>query len=275
MTNKEWRYIITIIVLIEAFIAYISFIYAGNASALGYVSFAGTITSIILAVLAIGYTYGESVKQKNSSDTVVDQITKLNEVIKNIQLESESLNQISTINEELLQLSKNFKEGTDNTHNKVDSVNQTLNKILSESERIPQKNAEIQNTFDKTSLSQLLTKERNGIMDISLLTIYLTDKKSLPSSLLIKNIVNDYTNKAEFTETEYNNKSVLANLFLGAAISTYSICKGLGLLTIKDDKIELDANLKEVIMSIVDSPTLAGSTYAKIRVNIINEIKAK
>lgn len=61
-------------------IHYLLFIYGGSVKALGYISFAGTLISIILAVIAIGYTYGESIKQKTSSDQLLFEIAGLREI---------------------------------------------------------------------------------------------------------------------------------------------------------------------------------------------------
>lgn len=86
-STREWVFITIILALVQAGIWYVSFIDAKSASALNYVSFAGTLISIILAVLAIGYTYGESVAEKSKKDNIEDQIAILNQAIKNIYID--------------------------------------------------------------------------------------------------------------------------------------------------------------------------------------------
>ncbi|WP_373350912.1 hypothetical protein [Acinetobacter bereziniae] len=78
--TKDWLYLFIISFFLQFIIYYFSFIYGGSVKALGYISFAGTLISIILAVIAIGYTYGESIKQKGSSDQLLLEIAGLREI---------------------------------------------------------------------------------------------------------------------------------------------------------------------------------------------------
>lgn len=78
--TKDWIYLFIISFFLQFIIYYFSFIYGGSVKALGYISFAGTLVSIILAVIAIGYTYGESIKQKGSSDQLLLEIASLREI---------------------------------------------------------------------------------------------------------------------------------------------------------------------------------------------------
>ncbi len=276
MTNKEWRYILLIIVTIEGFIFYISYIHAGNASALSYVSFSGTLISIILALLAIGYTYGESIRQKNSSDTVVNQISRLNDVIKNIELESESLSEITTVKEELIKLSKSFKEGIDNTHLKVENVNQSINKLLLEYDRFPQKH-EVHNTLDKTELAKTLMRGRNPLLEIGYLTILLTKSIRLTSGISISDTVGSYISKAFHeinSEDENLRERQLTNLFVGTSLCIYAICFALGLVEEDDNEIVVHEALKnEILNTIIPHPKSAGNEYNRIRLLMIDDIK--
>ena len=78
--KKDFVYIFVISIILQFIIYFLSFIYGSSVTALGYVSFAGTLISIILAVIAIGYTYGESIKQKTSSDQLLVEIAGLREI---------------------------------------------------------------------------------------------------------------------------------------------------------------------------------------------------
>ncbi|MEZ8154581.1 hypothetical protein ACED23_26400 [Vibrio splendidus] len=60
---REWLYIIFIIILLQFIVQAAAWLYGGNDGALGYISFAGTVVSIILAVLAIVYSYIQSLSQ--------------------------------------------------------------------------------------------------------------------------------------------------------------------------------------------------------------------
>lgn len=106
-TKREWIHLIITLSIIQAFIWWVSFQFAGNSSALGYVSFAGTLISIILAVLAIGYTYGESHQQKNSSTTLANQIESLVAIKDKLEIQAEALNNINVLKTSLDEFSKN------------------------------------------------------------------------------------------------------------------------------------------------------------------------
>lgn len=128
-TKREWIHLIITLSVIQAFIWWISFQFAGNSSALGYVSFAGTLISIILAVLAIGYTYGESHQQKNSSTTLANQIESLVAIKDKLEIQTEALNDIKLLKDHL----KSFSDKVDNhfveTHNKIGGFTKQLNSI--------------------------------------------------------------------------------------------------------------------------------------------------
>ncbi|MDR6628353.1 hypothetical protein J2X86_000341 [Acinetobacter lwoffii] len=78
--TKDWIYLFIISFFLQFIIYYFSYIYGGSVKALGYISFAGTLISIILAVIAIGYTYGESIKQKGSADQLLLEISSLRDI---------------------------------------------------------------------------------------------------------------------------------------------------------------------------------------------------
>lgn len=121
-SKREWIHLIITLSIVQAAIWFVSFVYANNSSALGYISFAGTIISIILAVLAIGYTYGESHQQKNSSLTLANQIESLVAIKDKLEIQAESLSDI-----------KHLKNTLENFSNKVDNhffeTNDNLKKV--------------------------------------------------------------------------------------------------------------------------------------------------
>lgn len=57
---------------------------AGQREVLDYISFAGTITSMLLAVLAIVYAYYTSASQKNDADRIAAQIASLGSTVSNL-----------------------------------------------------------------------------------------------------------------------------------------------------------------------------------------------
>ena len=76
-SRREWFFVVFIIMLVQFIVQFFAFIYAGSSSALGYISISGTIVSIILALLAIIYSYYQSTSQAHSSSSLNSQIEKL------------------------------------------------------------------------------------------------------------------------------------------------------------------------------------------------------
>lgn len=91
MKTREWFYIIFIVILIQFIVQAAAWLYSGNSGALGYISFAGTVVSIILAVLAIMYSFVQSSSQQQSSSTISSQVDKLMDVVDKIDLSKQSL----------------------------------------------------------------------------------------------------------------------------------------------------------------------------------------
>jgi len=99
LKSREWIYIIVIVVLVQFFVQVSAWLYSGNSGALNYISFAGTLISIILAVLAIIYSYVQSVSQTNTSLNITKQVDSLILATKNIDLsKSQLLNTLDQLN---------------------------------------------------------------------------------------------------------------------------------------------------------------------------------
>jgi uncharacterized membrane protein YccF (DUF307 family) len=118
--TKDWVYLFIISLFLQFIIYYFSFIYGGSVKALGYVSFAGTLISILLAIIAIGYTYGESIKQKTSSDQLLVEIAGLRDIKDKLAGQVDILENISAI--------KSVVEDTKNAVNRFD-VSKELEKF--------------------------------------------------------------------------------------------------------------------------------------------------
>lgn len=135
-TKREWIQLIITLTLIQAFFWYVVFENSQSASALGYVSFAGTLVSIILAVLAIGYTYGESISQKNKGNELANQISTLGSLIEHVEIEARSLEKIHDIAKELTSFigvyGKDKQESTDSLakiHNHILNLTMTIGNV--------------------------------------------------------------------------------------------------------------------------------------------------
>ncbi|WP_312590247.1 hypothetical protein [Vibrio cholerae] len=125
-TKREWVTLIILLGIIQAFFWYAVFENSQSASALAYVSFAGTLVSIILAVLAIGYTYGESISQKNKSDGLTDQIKTLGRLIENVEMEAKSLENIQGISNELTNFIGAYRDDRKMSEDHFNNIQKTI-----------------------------------------------------------------------------------------------------------------------------------------------------
>lgn len=129
-TTREWILSIIILLIVEAFIFWVAFQFAGNSSALGYVSFAGTLISIILAMLAIGYTYGESQQQKNSSATLATQLDSLVKIKDKLQIQAQALENIQNLKKDITDFKAEVFDHFSETKNKIESNNGFIKKLI-------------------------------------------------------------------------------------------------------------------------------------------------
>ncbi|WP_353161904.1 hypothetical protein [Acinetobacter guillouiae] len=230
-TKREWIHLIITLSIVQAAIWFVSFVYANNSSALGYISFAGTIISIILAVLAIGYTYGESHQQKNSSITLSNQIESLVAIKDKLEIQADSLSDI-----------KNLKSSLENFSNKVDNhffeTNDNLQKVKLDLQVFGKSNNEDGQLFDtklseeskKLIFNKIFISQNKTFIDLSLLIIVLhfENRESYMDKIasFINNITVDKTSDMHFGFT------------VGAAATTTIILEQLNLLDFKEGKID-------------------------------------
>lgn len=147
-SKREWVHLIITLSIAQAFVWFISLQYANNTSALGYVSFAGTLISIILAVLAIGYTYGESQQQKNSSSTLASQLESLVKIKDKLEIQADALKSIETLKGDITDFKVEVIKHFYDTQSKIDFNNLSIqdlikvNGLSSESENISSADSE-------------------------------------------------------------------------------------------------------------------------------------
>ena len=76
-SRREWWLLISILVLIQFVVQGLSYQYSGNTNALGYISFAGTLVSIILGLVAIIYSFVQSISHTSTVAEIKEQVERL------------------------------------------------------------------------------------------------------------------------------------------------------------------------------------------------------
>ncbi len=254
ISTREWVLLTLLMGVVQAGIWYISYVNGSNGSALTYVSFAGTLISIILAVLAIGYTYVDSVAQKNNADTTVNQIGILNDAVKNIKVSSQSLNVISDISDKLHSFSESFNIEMIENKEKINSVQQDLKSLIGVIQ--PQ----------KINLAKSNKKEGQDV-DVVLFNITVSDsvgaciyilssidgkqyKGDVSSDLLVRTLVEYWTKvDKEVDEITKEHSDSTLHLALGTIMVVFNLFLNLDLFETDGGKFVLTDKFKDEVRS--------------------------
>ncbi|MEQ6435440.1 hypothetical protein V8Z74_10410 [Comamonas sp. w2-DMI] len=146
-SRREWLMIIAIFLMAEAWILNISYSFNGEQSVINYVSFASTITSLILAVLAIvyGFYQNETGKKSNAAleahidamkktqaeldafvisvegqlNSVTESADKLDRIGSDLSL---SVNKIDDLKNEISHIKEGQRQGNENIKDVIESL---------------------------------------------------------------------------------------------------------------------------------------------------------
>lgn len=274
-SKREWIFTIIMISIVQAAIWYISFVNSGSKNALNYVSFSGTIISIILAILAIGYTYGESISQKNKSDGISTQISMLSEVVKDVSAQAESISKITAISKELNTLAERLEDGFNQTKSEMSSVSKTLESFINETSKSQNINIAPFNLDKKQVINNLLSA-RNPLFEISLLFIIFANGKTYQhNSEMIEDSVARIISKVKANNEipEHYKENNIERLFTGSVLALITVLKGLGLLTVAEKEYIIEDEFVEIIRDVIlKDPRSSGPFYTLIRQEAIEEL---
>lgn len=217
-SRREWFFVIFIIMLIQFIVQFIAFIYAGSSSALGYISISGTIVSIILALLAIIYSYYQSTSQANSSSSLNSQIDKLIGIVDKIKTDKSDfgheLDQLADIREKIDSTFSLQKVSHAQVRELTDTIDDLRNNRLSESY---QENAE-DNSFSK------LVVDGDNLIHLTLILIHYASSIGVE----VKNI---WSELSEPTVQALHNGTAspeLLEFYRGSISSIITVFKALG-----------------------------------------------
>lgn len=267
-SRREWLMIIAIFLMAEAWILNISYSFNGEQSVINYVSFASTITSLILAVLAIVYGFYQSETGKKSNAaleahidamkktqmeldgfvvSVEGQLVSVNESARKLESVganlSASVNKIDDLKNEISHIKEEQRQGNENIKDVAKSLrdNMKLNtSSYSKNSTTAKGFDEIFNsifnnaTFSLSLMSVLLNeayeaKYKGGIIELAL------DKFAEPVSKFIQS-----ANEDELKEYSYLRGQTLRTLGR-SVIDILFVLNALGLINEKDEVIEFSS----------------------------------
>lgn len=238
MLTRDWVYLLMLSIILQFIIYFLAFVYNSSTNALGYVSFAGTLISIILAIIAIGYTYGESIRQKHNEDELIIQIRGLSEIKEKLGDQVDLLENIASI-----------KQSVDE---KLEASHRWITENISKYEN---KDKVDNGNFGTPSVSILETNQKylsstNYVFDIYVIYIYKTIER-YPAEGFIKFTKNLYD---QFKILENNDRS--AYIRFEASMAVWSILKSLDLIENDTIKFNVSKFYKEKYKKIAEIPSI-------------------
>ncbi|EMJ7188831.1 hypothetical protein D8T49_12270 [Vibrio vulnificus] len=254
-SKREWIQVIILLSLFQAFFWYVVFENSQSASALGYVSFAGTLVSIILAVLAIGYTYGESISSKNKNDALADQINTLGSLIESVEIEAKSLNKIHDISKELSGFVNSYRNDSQKSEVELRNLKKAFESFTQPKyqKSIHQEQSEFVGPL--TQLDKLMAN-RSPLDEVCYLMLAYIELKQTEEGLYsMRDVLSDV-----LTETPMN---LNAEFFYGAIYTQSSLLRNLKLIEFGHlQDLVLDDELRSYIVESMFSPS-EQNTYSK------------
>ncbi|MEX2411337.1 MAG: hypothetical protein WD607_08215 [Candidatus Paceibacterota bacterium] len=246
-TKREWVFMIVIIITIQFLIQFTAWIYSEDGSIISYISFTGTIVSIILALLAIIYAFVQTLTQQNSSQKLNSQIDQLVGVVKNIESSESGLN-------DLLDHTLNISRKVDESIAKQELIESEIGNVKDKLE-----------FFEKPEYVNGLSEPAEGLTDN---VKELLSKKIMTSSvgvvsniliiyygfikeLTVRNAVNELSKK--YVEEQESKKVYAKGHANGSMIALASLLNSIDLLSYNDidEKYKIDQILIDKIEKLI------------------------
>lgn len=131
-SRREWLMLIAIMLAFEYWLLTTSYFYKNQQDVIGYVSFAATIASLLLALIAIIYGYYQSDGQQRSAAAIASQIDSMRDVQKQLNNASDGIaDQLTGMTVTASEL-KNLTESLDGTHRTLGVIEGGINGVLAE-----------------------------------------------------------------------------------------------------------------------------------------------
>lgn len=99
LSNREWVFVIILVILSQFILHQYSSNMMNETQVINYISFSGTIVSIILAILAIVYSFFQSITQQSNSDKIASNLESLTGVASTVNISVDTMTaQVETLN---------------------------------------------------------------------------------------------------------------------------------------------------------------------------------
>lgn len=268
-TKREWIQLIITLTIVQAFFWYAVFENSQSSSALGYVSFAGTLVSIILAVLAIGYTYGESVSQKNKGDGLASQINTLGSLIENVELEAKSLEKIQDIAKELSGFIGGYRKDKETSEEHLHQIKSNIN-VLTRLKGDDSNNEKTELVGPRWPVDKIL-KNRSPLDEACCLMLLIIEHNQ--DDIGFNNMDDALEEVLSQTPMELS-----PEFFHGALFTQYSLLLNLGFIEEEEGGLSFQVKdeLRKFILNTMVTPSIKPpkkGTYSEMIHNLYEEVK--
>lgn len=170
--TREWLLIIAILQLGEYQLFSSSYMFKDDQTLLNYISFASTITSLILAVIAIIYGFVQNSSSNETNARIIERIDQFKSIadeISNTTSKSEvQVDKLNTISELLYDINNSMRESTDkivSVEEKISSIDKNNNKITEDISKLIIKEAALSDDKkSKQSKTKLSVDEINDLL---------------------------------------------------------------------------------------------------------------
>ena len=273
LATREWLLILSLAVIVEYLILDVVLRYGGSSEVINYVSFAGTIVSIILAVLAIVYSYYQNFSQQRDSSNIASQIELLQSTVSDVRVSKEDfiaeLQRINVISDKLDESIKIVTESrghVSNIRSEIQSVVSALEKVNIEKFNISSIGRAEPNQTDLTpdQIKKIFIEINNPLAFVMLYAIMRSVKEKLDDI--------DRFDKYFWEPSKADVDEELYQFYLGLYMGYVKILGATGLLQITDDSIQFHDELSTLLTKVVEKGKYFDHTEWHKTISRINAI---
>lgn len=263
-SKREWLLVILLIMIVQFIVQCIAFLYAGSGSALNYISISGTIVSIVLALLAIIYSYFQSASQVNTSASINTQIEKL---ISIVDIVKDSNNDFANELKNLENIRENIASSINiqlSSHSKVNEISEVLDALL-ENNITNYAGNNGANNFSK------LVSQGSTIVHLVLLVLNIAIKQGIPFRSIFPEICQPLIDDLE---DELTKQKISEEFYQGSILTVLNLFIAFSLIEVENEELvpttttQIEKELEEFYIFI----TSREEAFYKIIINRLNQI---
>lgn len=240
--GREWILLLLLCLVVEFLVIRSAYSLPSGTDIVRFVSFTASITSIILAVLAVVYSYYQNFAQRRDSQLVSDQIGRLREIISQVDVSTDTLEEeIQDAAETSAEIRRAVSELREESSQEFENIRENINNFESIKDDVNKQNE----STESSNIDLEEFQKEAFFFDLSFtgkLSLFFVDKFG---SQLTNHTL--YDEGFLFSENVYGE---VGEYTLGISISTYwNTVWFLKFLNLSDEEYNLDKQLSSIIKS--------------------------